>query len=86
MAPVIVSALGVTMQTIDDPALKILVARLSSFATGLHCDGEYWSLVDVPSLVSELSNHSTWRFQEQVSIFFGAIWLIYVCPISLSFP
>lgn len=69
MAPVIVSALGVTIQTIDDPALKILVARLSSFATGLDSDGENWSLVDVPNLVSELSNHSTWRFQEQADLY-----------------
>jgi hypothetical protein len=69
MAPVTVSALGVTRQTIDDPALENLVVRLSSFSAGLHSDGSNWSVVDVPSLVLELSKHLEWRFQEQSDLY-----------------
>ena len=66
MAPVSVSAVGVTGQTIDDPALKLLVAKLSSFAAELECDGSNWSVVNVADLASEVSKYSEWRFQEQV--------------------
>ncbi len=81
MAPVTATSTGITRQFIDDPELKALLERLSSYDVGpvkplpegsRDANAEA-AKVDIEALVGELERWPQWKFQEMVSFLLGCM-------------